>query len=39
VDGVVRGLFHGPLSVFLRLGFREAGVPTSKARPVVRLGL
>jgi len=32
-------LFHGPLSVFLRLGFAEAGIRTSKARPVVRLAL
>jgi GNAT superfamily N-acetyltransferase len=32
-------LFHGPLSVFLRLGFREVGARTSKARPVVRLEL
>jgi GNAT superfamily N-acetyltransferase len=32
-------LFHGPLSVFLRLGFAEVGVRTSKARPVVRLAL
>ena len=31
-------LFHGPLSVFLRLGFREVD-RTSKARPVVRLDL
>jgi GNAT superfamily N-acetyltransferase len=32
-------LFHGPLSVFLRLGFTEVGVRTTKARPVVRLDL
>jgi GNAT superfamily N-acetyltransferase len=32
-------LFHGPLSVFVRLGFTEVGVRTSKARPVVRLAL
>jgi GNAT superfamily N-acetyltransferase len=32
-------LFHGPLSVFQRLGFTEVGVRTSKARPVVRLDL
>jgi GNAT superfamily N-acetyltransferase len=32
-------LFHGPLSVFLRCGFREVGPRTSKARPVVRLEL
>ena len=32
-------LFHGPLSVFLRLGFTEVGTRTSKARPVVRLAL
>jgi GNAT superfamily N-acetyltransferase len=32
-------LFHGPLSVFQRLGFRDVGVRTSKARPVVRLAL
>jgi GNAT superfamily N-acetyltransferase len=32
-------LFHGPLSVFLRLGFREVGARTTKARPVVRLQL
>ncbi|WP_369139069.1 GNAT family N-acetyltransferase [Modestobacter versicolor] len=31
-------LFHGPLSVFLRLGFTEVARP-SKARPVVRLAL
>ncbi|MBB3674393.1 GNAT family N-acetyltransferase [Modestobacter versicolor] len=31
-------LFHGPLSVFLRLGFTEVA-RTSKARPVVRLAL
>jgi GNAT superfamily N-acetyltransferase len=32
-------LFHGPLSVFQRLGFTEVGERTSKARPVVRLDL
>ena len=32
-------LFHGPLSVFQRLGFTEVGARTSKARPVVRLAL
>ena len=32
-------LFHGPLSVFLRLGFREVGVRSTKARPLVRLAL
>jgi GNAT superfamily N-acetyltransferase len=32
-------LFHGPLSVFLRLGFTEVGARTSKARAVVRLAL
>ncbi|WP_138758581.1 hypothetical protein [Modestobacter altitudinis] len=32
-------LFHGPLSVFLRLGSTEVGTRTSKARPVVRLAL
>jgi GNAT superfamily N-acetyltransferase len=32
-------LFHGPLSVFLRLGFTEIGARTTKARPVVRLRL
>jgi GNAT superfamily N-acetyltransferase len=32
-------LFHGPLSVFLRLGFTEVGTRSSKARPVVRLAL
>ncbi|WP_091547920.1 GNAT family N-acetyltransferase [Modestobacter sp. DSM 44400] len=32
-------LFHGPLSVFLRAGFREVGVRASPARPVVRLAL
>jgi GNAT superfamily N-acetyltransferase len=32
-------LFHGPLSVFLRAGFREVGARTSPARPVVRLTL
>jgi GNAT superfamily N-acetyltransferase len=30
-------LFHGPLSVFLRAGFREVGVRTTPARPLVRL--
>jgi hypothetical protein len=29
-------LFHGPLSVFLRLGFIEVA-RTNKARPTVRL--
>ena len=32
-------LFHGPLSVFQRLGFSEVGARTSKARPIVRLDL
>jgi GNAT superfamily N-acetyltransferase len=32
-------LFHGPLSVFLRLGFTEAGTRTTKARPVVRFSI
>jgi GNAT superfamily N-acetyltransferase len=32
-------LFHGPLSVFLRAGFREVGTRTTVARPVVRLAL
>jgi len=32
-------LFHGPLSVFLRSGFREVGTRTAPARPVVRLEL
>jgi hypothetical protein len=32
-------LFHGPLSVFLRLGFREVGTRPARARPVVRLDL
>lgn len=32
-------LYHGPLSVFLRAGFREIGARTSPARPVVRLML
>jgi GNAT superfamily N-acetyltransferase len=32
-------LFHGPLTVFLRAGFREVGIRTSPARPVVRLAL
>ena len=44
VDTTVRAasaaeLFHGPLSVFTRLGFQEVGERTSKARPVVRLHL
>ena len=32
-------LFHGPLSVFLELGFREVGARPAPARPVVRLTL
>lgn len=32
-------LFHGPLSVFLRAGFREVGARAAPARPVVRLEL
>jgi GNAT superfamily N-acetyltransferase len=32
-------LFHGPLSVFQRLGFTEVGARPSKARVVVRLAL
>jgi GNAT superfamily N-acetyltransferase len=32
-------LFHGPLSVFLAMGFREVGTRRSPARPVVRLNL
>jgi GNAT superfamily N-acetyltransferase len=32
-------LYHGPLSVFLRAGFREVGRRTTVARPVVRLVL
>lgn len=32
-------LFHGPLSVFLRAGFREVGNRRAPARPVVRLAL
>lgn len=32
-------LFHGPLSVFLELGFREVGARAAPARPVVRLTL
>jgi hypothetical protein len=32
-------LFHGPLSVFLRAGFRAVGTRASPARPVVRLTL
>jgi len=44
IDTTVRAasaaeLFHGPLAVFLRLGFTEVGARTSKARPVVRLAL
>jgi GNAT superfamily N-acetyltransferase len=44
IDTTVRAasaaeLFHGPLSVFQRLGFTEVGKRTSKARPVVRLTL
>ncbi len=38
-DASAAELFHGPLSVFLRLGFTEVGTRTSKARPVVRLAL
>jgi len=30
-------LFHGPLSVFLRLGFRATGIRAAPARPVVHL--
>jgi hypothetical protein len=29
-------LFHGPLSVFVRAGFREVGTRASPARPIVR---
>ena len=32
-------LFHGPLSVFLRMGFREVGTRPAPARPVVRFDL
>jgi GNAT superfamily N-acetyltransferase len=32
-------LFHGPLSVFLRAGFREVGGRRAPSRPVVRLAL
>ena len=32
-------LYHGPLSVFLRAGFREVGEHGTPARPVVRLRL
>jgi GNAT superfamily N-acetyltransferase len=44
VDTSVRGassaeLYHGPLSVFLRAGFREVGARAAPARPVVRLDL
>lgn len=44
VDTTVRAamafeLRHGPLSVFLRAGFREVGGRAAPARPVVRLAL
>jgi len=32
-------LRHGPLSVFLRAGFREVGARAAPARPVVRLAV